>query len=123
MNKAIFLDRDGVINEVRIESGLAYSPRRFSEFKIISGVKEAIAHFKRKGYLVIVVTNQPEISRGLLEEEELEKMHKYMMKELEIDDIMICKHDDHHNCTCRKPKPGLLCKQQKNGGLIWSIPS
>ena len=74
MNRAIFLDRDGVINKARIENGLAYSPRTLEEFELNPGVKESIEHFKKLGFKVIVVTNQPEISRGLLKQEELDKM-------------------------------------------------
>ncbi len=113
MNKAIFLDRDGVINKARIENGFAYSPRKFKDFEIINGVKEAIINFKNKDYLVIVVTNQPEVSRELLKAEELEKMHSYIKNELDIDDIMVCYHDDRHNCNCRKPKPGMLLEAAK----------
>lgn len=117
MNRAIFLDRDGVINKVRIENGMACSPRILEDFEFLSGVQEAIEDFKKKGYLVIVATNQPEISRGLLKKEELDKMHQKIIEELKVDDIMVCLHDDHHNCDCRKPKSGLLFAAAKK----WNI--
>jgi len=117
MNRAIFLDRDGVINKARIENGLAYSPRTLEEFELNPGVKESIEHFKKLGFKVIVVTNQPEISRGLLKQEELDKMHAHLKSELKVDDIMVCFHDDHHNCECRKPKPGMLLEAAKK----WNI--
>ena len=117
MYRAIFLDRDGVINQAEIVDGVPRSPRKFDEFKILSGVKEAIAGFKKKGFKIIVVTNQPEVSRGLLEKEELDKMHAHLKTKLDVDDIFICLHDDHHNCNCRKPKPGMLMEAAKR----WNI--
>lgn len=116
-SKAIFLDRDGVINKAKIIDGLAYSPRKLEEFEFLPDVKEAVAGFKKKGYLVIVVTNQPEISRGLLKQEDLDRMHTHLKSELDVDDIMVCHHDDHHNCDCRKPKPGMLLDATRKWGI------
>ena len=85
MNKAVFLDRDGIINKAIIKDGKAYSPRRFSEFK-----------------------NQPDIARGNMDISELNKMTETIKANLAVDEISICPHDDTDNCTCRKPKPGML---------------
>lgn len=113
MNKAVFLDRDGVINQSKIINGEAFSPSHLGEFVIIAGVKEAIIDFKQKGYIVIVVTNQPEVARGTLKLSELEKMHDYLKSELAVDDIMMCPHDNQHGCECRKPKPGMILTAAK----------
>ena len=117
MNKAVFLDRDGVINHAPIVGNKAFSPRKLKEVKILPKVKEAIHILKKKNFFVIEVTNQPDISRGLLETADLEEMNNYLKSELEIDDILMCLHDDIHSCNCRKPKPGLLLQAKEK----WDI--
>lgn len=117
MNKAIFLDRDGVINKAIMRNGKPFSPRFLKEFKILPGVKKALIELKKKGFLNIVVTSQPDIRRGLLKLEDLKKMHEVLNKELPIDDIKFCPHDDSDNCNCRKPKPGMLLEAAKK----WSV--
>ncbi len=108
MNKAVFLDRDGIINKAIIKDGKAYSPRRFSEFEFVENVAEQIKKIKDAGYYVIVVTNQPDIARGNMDISELNKMTETIKANLAVDEISICPHDDTDNCTCRKPKPGML---------------
>lgn len=110
MNRAIFLDRDGVINKVIMKNGNPYSPRKFEEFELLPGIKTVLINFKNNGFQNIIVTNQPDIARNLMEWDELNKIHDYIRKELPIDDIRICPHDDSYNCECRKPKPGMLYK-------------
>lgn len=60
------------------------------------------------GYLLFIISNQPDISRGLIENGTTEKINKIIKSNLPINDIVICPHDDHHNCDCRKPKPGMI---------------
>ncbi|MBC8343431.1 MAG: HAD-IIIA family hydrolase [Bacteroidetes bacterium] len=103
---AIFLDRDGVINSVDKRQGM--SPRLFEDFKIFPNVKEALEAFRNLGFLNLVLTNQPDIARGLMTLSELDKMNKLLRNEFPVDDIMVCPHDDADNCKCRKPKPGML---------------
>jgi len=117
MKKAIFLDRDGVINKAILKEGKPFSPRRFEEFKLFDGIREVLEKFKKKDFLNIIVTNQPDIARGLIERETLEKMHKFIKENLPIDDIFVCPHDDIANCHCRKPKPGMLLEAAKK----WDI--
>lgn len=117
MNKAFFLDRDGIINKAIIKEGKPFSPRKFKEFKLKKGIKNLLREFKEMGFLNIVVSNQPDITRGLMKMEELEKMVNFIRKKLLIDDIIICFHDDIDNCQCRKPKPGMLKKAAKK----WKI--
>lgn len=107
-NRAVFLDRDGVINRALVCDGKPYSPRVFGEFETLPGAKEVLSALKQKVFLIIVVTNQPDISRKLMDREELNKMDSSLKKELEVDDILVCPHDDKDNCRCRKPKPGML---------------
>ena len=118
MNKAVFLDRDGLINR-KLENDYVKS---WDEFQFLPGVIEAIKAINGKGYLVIVVTNQRGIAKGLMAEKDLKEIHRIMLKELKkhgarIDDIFYCPHDISDNCNCRKPKPGMLIQAQKK----WDI--
>lgn len=107
-NRAVFLDRDGVINRVIIKHGKPYSPRILADFKFTEGIKEVLNELKRAGFLLIVVTNQPDVARGFLDKETLEEFHDLIRRELSVDDIIVCPHDDADNCDCRKPKPGMI---------------
>lgn len=106
--RAVFFDRDGVINAVVVRDGKITSPRAMSEYRIISGVKAGMARLRAANYLIVVITNQPEVSRGLLRRDALDAMHEHLSRELPIDAIYCCLHDDHHACNCRKPKPGMI---------------
>ncbi|MGH9922714.1 MAG: D-glycero-beta-D-manno-heptose 1,7-bisphosphate 7-phosphatase [Nitrososphaerales archaeon] len=110
MNKAVFLDRDGVINENRFDY-----VKSVAEFKFLPSAAEAIRLLNSDGFLVVIVTNQSAVNRGLLSIEELEKIHHFMLTELSkygcrIDAIYYCPHKPDENCSCRKPQPGLLKK-------------
>jgi D-glycero-D-manno-heptose 1,7-bisphosphate phosphatase len=105
MNKAIFLDRDGVINR----KGSSYYIFREEEFFFNTGVVEALKYFISKGYLLIVITNQGGISKKIFTVAHLEKVHKFMIDHLktfgiEITEIFYCPHHpDNEKCRCRKP--------------------
>ena len=105
--KIVFLDRDGVINKLVERDGCLVSPRTFDDFEILPGVPVAIQILRDAGYQVVVVTNQPDISRDLMSLEELELMHT-LVSALGVNQIRVCPHSDEDHCTCRKPKPGLL---------------
>ena len=117
MRKAIFLDRDGVINKTFIKNGLPFSPSSFDQLKILPGVKESILRLKKLNFLCLVVTNQPDVSRGKIEKKTVIEMNNYLKDEIKLDDFFVCYHDDHDNCKCRKPKPGLLLEASKK----WNI--
>lgn len=108
MRKAIFLDRDGVINKAIIRGGKPFAPLQIEEFEIESTAKAAFRKFEIMGFVVAIVTNQPEISRGNLSIETTNEMHKILNIHLGIEHFYICRHDDQDNCNCRKPKPGLI---------------
>ena len=108
MNKAVFLDRDGVINKAIIRNEKAYSPMNLSEFVFVQDIAEQINKIKDAGYYVIVVTNQPEVARGNIDVHELDKMTKNIKDNLPVNQVLVCPHDDADNCSCRKPKPGML---------------
>jgi D-glycero-D-manno-heptose 1,7-bisphosphate phosphatase len=115
--KAVFFDRDGVINKVIVRDGKPFSPRKFDDFKLVEGISDVLARLKCKGYLNIIITNQPDIARGLIEWEELNKMHSFINERLPVDDIYVCPHDDKDKCECRKPKPGMLFEVAQKWGI------
>ena len=117
MKKAIFLDRDGVINKAFIKDGLPKSPNSLNELKILPGVKESISRLKKLNFICLVVTNQPDVQRGKIKKNTIIKMNNFLKKKIELDDIFVCYHDDHDNCNCRKPKPGLLLQARKK----WNV--
>ena len=117
MNKAVFFDRDGVLNELVCRDGGYFSPQSKEQFIIIKNVNKTIKKLKNYGFITIVVSNQPDISRGFLPEGELNKMTKKLFHELIIDDIFYCIHDDADYRECRKPKPGLIFQAAKK----WNI--
>ena len=106
--RAIFLDRDGVVNKVIFRNGLPTSPRSLEEFVISDGIRQTARKLKDYGFRIIVVSNQPDLARGEITKGVIDLMAKRMRWEIPIDDVYICPHDDHHQCPCRKPKPGML---------------
>jgi D-glycero-D-manno-heptose 1,7-bisphosphate phosphatase len=108
MNRAVFFDRDGVINRIVLRGGKICSPRCLSEFEILPGARDALERSRAMGFLNIVITNQPDIARGLMPVAKLESMHRRIREALAVDDIVICPHDDADRCDCRKPRPGML---------------
>jgi D-glycero-D-manno-heptose 1,7-bisphosphate phosphatase len=107
-NKAIFLDRDGVLNRSFIRDGKPFAPTKLEEFEILPGVPEALRDLKNQGYKLIVVTNQPNVARGNQSLQTLEAMHQILTSQLPLDDILLCPHTDDDHCDCRKPQPGML---------------
>lgn len=108
MKHAIFLDRDGVINKAIMNNGRPFSPRKINNFEIMTDVEEALNRFHELGYVNIIITNQPDIARGLINKQTINEMHSLIRKRLTIDDIFVCPHDDSDKCLCRKPKPGMI---------------
>ena len=108
LRRAVFLDRDGVINKSLIRDGRPYAPTALTDFEILPGVADALLKLRRAGYLNIVVTNQPDIKTGKQSTEVLQLMHERLLKELTLDGIQCCPHTDEDKCTCRKPHPGML---------------
>ena len=118
LRRAIFLDRDGVINRALVREGLPYAPTHFSEFEILPGVAEACAKLKAAGYLLIVTTNQPDVGRGTVKQEVVEEIHAFMCRQLPLDRVEVCYHSGQgFECDCRKPKPGMLLRAAKELGL------
>ena len=106
--RAIFLDRDGVLNANVVRNGKPYAPRTIEAFHLLPGVAEAVQRIKVAGFLAIVVTNQPDVAAGLTSRSIVDAMHVKLRQALPLDDIKVCWHRDQDGCSCRKPKPGLL---------------
>jgi len=106
--RCVFLDRDGVINASVERDGRLVAPTSLADFRVFSDVDAAIRSLRRGGFLVIVVTNQPDVATGLVKRETVEAMHTVLRDRLAVDDIRVCYHVDHDDCSCRKPKPGML---------------
>jgi D-glycero-D-manno-heptose 1,7-bisphosphate phosphatase len=106
--RAIFLDRDGVLNRVVLHNGRPHPPGNIDEFKILDGVQNALAEFSSQGFLLFVVTNQPDVARGTQQRAVVGAMNQALRETLPLDGIYVCFHDEADECECRKPKPGLL---------------
>ncbi len=118
MNKALFLDRDGVINK---EKNYLY---KIEDFEFIDGVFETCRYFQEKGYLIIIITNQAGIARGKYSEDDFHKLNDWMLAEFSKKDVRISKvyYCPHHpdfsgECECRKPKPKMILDAQREFDL------
>jgi D-sedoheptulose 7-phosphate isomerase len=107
-NRAVFLDRDGVINRASVREGKPYPPSTVAELEVLPGVPEALQVLKKAGYKLLVVTNQPDVGRGTQSQQTLDAIHQALLSRLPIDDIFVCAHTDEGKCACRKPLPGML---------------
>ncbi len=106
--KAVFLDRDGVINLPIVRDGKPYPPESVRGLEIYPDAADALNRLKAAGYRLIVVTNQPDVARGRQTREAVEAINQAIRRQLPIDEFRVCYHDDQHGCPCRKPKPGAL---------------
>ncbi len=108
--RAVFLDRDGVINQCRVIDGKPYPPISIDEFVILPRVAEACHQLKEAGFLLVVATNQPDVGRGTLKRAVVESIHAHMCQHLPIDRVEVCFHPGRGDseCNCRKPQPGML---------------
>lgn len=117
MKKAIFLDRDGVLNKVVIKHGKPYPPANLQELIIPDDVPQALLRLKQAGYLLIGATNQPDVARGTTLKETVEAINAKLMSELPLNEIRVCYHDDNDQCDCRKPLPGLITQAAHEYGI------
>ena len=117
MRRAVFLDRDGVLNAAVIRGGKPYPPASLAALKVMPGVDEALSSLRAAGYLNIVITNQPDVATGKQRMEVVEAMHDRLFRELPLDGVKVCYHTDDQKCGCRKPKPGMLLQAAKEFGI------
>lgn len=116
-NKAFFFDRDGILNKSIIKNNKPYSPTTPDHLKLNKELVKFIKNLKKKNFIIIVITNQPEISRGKLSKFTSSIINNLIMRYFSIDAIYVCSHDDKDKCRCRKPKNGMLLQAEKD----WNI--
>lgn len=113
VRKAVFLDRDGVINRALVRDGKPYPPSNLAALEILPGVSQAMQSLHEAGWLLIVVTNQPDVARGTIPQADVEAINQYLHQCLPIDEFRTCYHDSGDGCDCRKPLPGALLAAAK----------
>lgn len=106
--RAVFLDRDGVLNKPIIRSGKPYPPASVREIVVTANAAASLERLKSCGFLLVVVSNQPDVRRGTCSRDDVEQIHRFLSEQLPLDDFLVCYHDDEDRCNCRKPLPGLL---------------
>lgn len=115
--RAVFLDRDGVINRAIVREGKPYPPAGLEELEILPGVGEALAQLKAAGFVLVVVSNQPDVARGATARETVEIINAKLAESLPVDDFRMCYHDGGNGCDCRKPRPGMLLAAARDHGI------
>ncbi len=114
MNRAVFLDRDGVINRAVLRAGLPHPPQSVQDLEIMPGVGDALAALKSAGFVLVVITNQPDVARGTQTRDRVEAIHDLLMQTLPLDAVKVCYHDDADGCSCRKPAPGMILEAARD---------
>jgi D-glycero-D-manno-heptose 1,7-bisphosphate phosphatase len=117
MRRALFLDRDGVLNHASVIEGKPFAPTLLANFHFLPGVKDALLLAKNAGFMNIVVTNQPDFSTGKIEPEQFRLIQERCFLELIIDDLKYCPHVETDHCDCRKPLPGMIMKAAKEHSI------
>jgi D-glycero-D-manno-heptose 1,7-bisphosphate phosphatase len=115
--RAVFLDRDGVLNRAVVSNGKPYPPASLDEFSIVPDAQACLEELKKQGFSLIVVTNQPDVARGQQSISIVEQMHERLRQALPVDEVLVCYHDEADDCACRKPRPGLLTEAQRKHEL------
>src|SRR5271155_3672097 len=117
LRPAIFLDRDGVLNRAVVRDGKPSPPPGVEELELLPEVASSLQDLKAHGFVLLVITNQPDVSRGTQTREAVEAIHHVLATSLPIDDIFVCYHDDADHCACRKPNPGMLLEAQRKHNI------
>ncbi len=113
MRRAVFLDRDGVINRAIVRDGKPFPPANLDQLEVLPGVREALEKLHAANYLLIVITNQPDVARGTSKKEDIEEINTHLSSQLPIDKFKTCYHDSSDGCSCRKPLPGSILDAAK----------
>jgi transaldolase len=117
LRPAVFLDRDGVLNMTEVRDGKPFPPADAESLIIIPEAAEALGALKVCGFVLVCVTNQPDVARGTRSLANVEAMNRKVRDLLPLDDLWVCLHDNNDHCPCRKPKPGMLLAAAEK----WSI--
>lgn len=108
VRRAVFLDRDGVLNASVVRGGKPYPPASAGDVEILAGVPEACARLRDAGFVLIGVTNQPDIARGTTSAAQVAAINAVVTACVHLDALTVCPHDDDDDCACRKPRPGMI---------------
>jgi D-glycero-D-manno-heptose 1,7-bisphosphate phosphatase len=114
---AVFLDRDGVLNRTFLRGSVTHPPQTLEEFELLPGVEEATRKLAEAGLPLVVVTNQPDVARGIQSRAVVEEMNDVLRRTLPVLDVVACYHDSGDHCSCRKPRPGMLLGAAQRWGL------
>jgi D-glycero-D-manno-heptose 1,7-bisphosphate phosphatase len=117
LRPGVFLDRDGVIVVPEFRDGRSFAPRRLRDFRLYPEAAASLQRLKRAGFLLAVVTNQPDVGNGLIDRSEVDAMHESMTRELPLDAVKACFHRQADHCDCRKPKPGMILEAAAELGI------
>jgi D-glycero-D-manno-heptose 1,7-bisphosphate phosphatase len=108
MARAIFLDRDGVLVIPEFRDGRSFAPTRLDHYEFYPDAPAALSRLKAVGFKLVIVTNQPDVGKGLIAEDVVNEMHDRLRKAMPVDAVKACFHPQSVGCGCRKPKPGML---------------
>jgi D-glycero-D-manno-heptose 1,7-bisphosphate phosphatase len=117
LRRAVFLDRDGVLNRAFVRDGKPYPPDRLEEFELLPGVPEGCDLLKAAGFLLVVATNQPDVGRGRQSRATVEEMHRRLRGLLPLDDVRVCYDGGSEPSDFSKPAPGMLLSAAREWGI------
>ncbi len=117
VKRAVFLDRDGVLNRAVVRNGKPYPPPSLAELAVVEAAPDCLRRLHALGLTLIVVTNQPDVANGKQDRAVVEAMNEHLRGLMPIDDVLVCYHRDSDNCACRKPKPGMLTEAAARHGI------
>jgi D-glycero-D-manno-heptose 1,7-bisphosphate phosphatase len=117
LKRAVFFDRDGVLNEANVRNGVPHPPATVADLHIAGGAAGVVRAVRDAGFLAIVITNQPDVARGTTTLVAVDAINAEIVERLGVDATYTCPHDDAAACDCRKPKPGLLQRAARDHGI------
>jgi D-glycero-D-manno-heptose 1,7-bisphosphate phosphatase len=117
IRRAVFLDRDGVLNRFFVYDGVTHPPANLEELEILPGVPAALDRLAAAGFKLVAVTNQPDVARGTQSRAAVEAINAHLVELLPLAAILACYHDDAAECDCRKPRPGMLREAARRWGI------
>lgn len=117
LTRAVFFDRDGVLNEAAVRGGTPRSPSSLADLRIVPGARSSVAAVRDAGYMTIIITNQPNIARGVQGRGVVDSLNTAVASAVGADVVYTCAHDDADNCACRKPRPGLILQAARDHHL------